>query len=298
MQRCELLAPGKINLYLEITGKRADGYHSVVMVLQSVALADRLVLERQDTIELHCDREELPTDASNLAVKAALLLQQHTGYRGGVRIEIQKAIPIGAGMAGGSADAAAVLVGLNQLWQLGLTTPELESLAAVLGSDVPFCLRGGTVLATGRGEQLSPLNELPNCPLVIVKPRGLSVSTAWAYQNYQATANQTTAAHAPLSAMLSAIAHQDFAEISRYLSNDLEPVVLATHAAVAAAKTMLKASQPTPLGVMMSGSGPTVFALCRDTAAAAQLLAQVDSDRYETWLTGTSAAGITLTAWA
>ncbi|NJK72517.1 MAG: 4-(cytidine 5'-diphospho)-2-C-methyl-D-erythritol kinase [Synechococcaceae cyanobacterium SM2_3_60] len=291
MQRCELLAPGKINLYLEITGKRADGYHSVVMVLQSVALADRLVLERQDTVELRCDRDELPTDARNLAIKAALLLQQHTGYHGGVRIEIQKAIPIGAGMAGGSADAAAVLVGLNQLWQLGLTIPELESLAADLGSDVPFCIRGGTVLAIGRGEQLSPLIGLPNCPLVIVKPRDLSVSTAWAYQNYQATA-----AHTPLSAMLSAIAHQDFAEIGRYLSNDLEPTVLAAQPEVAAAKSLLQAA--CPLGVMMSGSGPTVFALCANAAAAAQLYQQIDPDRFEAWLSETSAAGITLTAWA
>ncbi len=294
MQRCQLLAPGKINLYLEITGKRADGYHNVVMVLQSVALADRLTLERQNTIELHCDRDELPTDASNLAVKAALLLQHHTGYRGGVRIDIQKAIPIGAGMAGGSADAAAVLVGLNQLWQLGLTMPELETLAATLGSDVPFCIRGGTVLADGRGEQLSPLLGLPHWPLVIVKPRGLTVSTAWAYQSYAATAHQST--HAPLSAMLSAIAHQDFGEIGCYLTNDLEPPVLAAHPAVAEAKAMLQASQPQPLGVMMSGSGPTVFALCADPAAATQLYEQVDQSRFEAWLSTTSSAGITL--WA
>lgn len=148
MQACTLIARAKINLYLEILGSRPDGYSEVAMVLQSIHLADRLQLKsRPHGIHLTCDRPEVPADARNLAYQAAELLQKECHSAAGVEIHIEKHIPVAAGLAGGSADAAAVLVGLNQLWGLGLTVGELQSLAARLGSDIPFCIQGGN--ATG-----------------------------------------------------------------------------------------------------------------------------------------------------
>ena len=296
MQSCVLNAPGKINLYLEITGKRPDGYHSVVMVLQSVELSDRVRLDLRDAgIKLSCDRPDVPNDSSNLAYKAAALLQKHTMHKGGVAISIEKHIPVGAGMAGGSANAAAVLVGLNQLWNLGLTVGELQDLAAQLGSDIPFCLHGGTMLAIGRGEQLSPLPDLQPIAVLLGKHKDFSVSTAWAYQNYSAVANR---ARGPISPMLSAIAHQDPPGIARHLYNDLETVVFPFYPQVAQLKEILLNSRDTvgTLGSMMSGSGPTVFALLPDFEAAATLKSQLETTHPEIdfWLTRTSPAGISV----
>ncbi len=171
MQACTLIARAKINLYLEILGSRPDGYSEVAMVLQSIHLADRLQLKcRPHGIHLTCDRPEVPADARNLAYQAAELLQKECHSAAGVEIHIEKHIPVAAGLAGGSADAAAVLVGLNQLWGLGLTVGELQSLAARLGSDIPFCIQGGTQLATGRGEVLEPLADWEGIPVLWPSP--------------------------------------------------------------------------------------------------------------------------------
>jgi 4-diphosphocytidyl-2-C-methyl-D-erythritol kinase len=153
MQACTLIARAKINLYLEILGSRPDGYSEVAMVLQSIHLADRLQLKsRPHGIHLTCDRPEVPADARNLAYQAAELLQKECHSAAGVEIHIEKHIPVAAGLAGGSADAAAVLVGLNQLWGLGLTVGELQSLAARLGSDIPFCIQGERNWPPGAGK--------------------------------------------------------------------------------------------------------------------------------------------------
>ena len=191
MRSYTLIAPAKINLYLEIIGDRPDGYHELVMVLQSIDLADRLELHPNgtDEVRLQCHHPEVPLNQSNLAYKAAQLMRQEfpkvASNYGGVDITIDKRIPVAAGLAGGSADAAAVLVGLDLMWDLGLTQPELQTLAAKLGSDVPFCLSGGTAIATGRGEQLDPLKDLDNLWIVLAKYQNLTVSTAWAYQAYR-----------------------------------------------------------------------------------------------------------------
>ena len=293
MQSCVLNAPGKINLYLEITGDRPDGFHSVVMVLQSVELSDRVALTLQrEGITLTCDHPEVPNDSSNLACKAAALLKQHSGHEGGVDIAIEKRIPVGAGMAGGSTDAAAVLVGLNQLWNLGLTELELQELAAELGSDIPFCERGGTMLAIGRGEQLSPLPDLRSVAILLGKHRDLSVSTAWAYQNYQ---EQHVGQRGPISPLLSAIAHQDLEAIAQSLYNDLESVVLSEHDRVNALKTAICTAEGT-IGGMMSGSGPTVFGLfaSSDEAQSAQHDLAHLYPNIDFWVTATSAAGIAI----
>ena len=191
MRSYTLIAPAKINLYLEIIGDRADGYHELAMILQSIDLADQIQLHSIDseTIRVHCDHPQVPTDKSNLAYRAAELMaiqfpEAFSKY-GGVEITINKHIPVAAGLAGGSTNAAAVLVGIDLLWKLGLTQSELEELGATLGSDVPFCIAGGTAIATGRGEQLSPLPSLDTKYIVLAKYRSLEVSTAWAYKTYR-----------------------------------------------------------------------------------------------------------------
>ncbi|HEY9762831.1 MAG TPA: 4-(cytidine 5'-diphospho)-2-C-methyl-D-erythritol kinase, partial [Trichocoleus sp.] len=163
MRLYSLLAAAKINLYLEIIGDRPDGFHELVMVMQSVNLADRITVRSigTDQIRLRCNVPGVPTDETNLAYRAAALLVQHypsaMARQGGVEITLEKRIPVGAGLAGGSSNAAAVLVGLDLLWELGLTQNELQMLGAELGSDVPFSILGGTAIATGRGEKLDPL---------------------------------------------------------------------------------------------------------------------------------------------
>ena len=274
MHSYSLIAPAKINLYLEIIGDRPDGYHELAMLLQSIDLADRVDLRLNGTqaIRVHCDEPEVPLDKSNLAYKAAALMAEefseaYSRY-GGVEISIQKRIPIGAGLAGGSTDAAAVLVGLNLMWSLGLTQSELQELGGRLGSDVPFCIVGGTAIATGRGEQLSSLRSLDNLYAVLAKYRDLPVSTVWAYQTYRQQFQNT---YVPLNnlaerkqrvhsgSMVAAIAQQDGQRIGQLLHNDLEKVVLPAHPQVAELRDKL--GQLETLGVMMSGSGSTVFAL-------------------------------------
>ncbi|MEY2984343.1 MAG: 4-diphosphocytidyl-2-C-methyl-D-erythritol kinase, partial [Cyanobacteriota bacterium] len=177
MHSYTLRAPAKINLFLEILGNRPDGFHELVMILQSIALADELTVRAngREKIRLTCSDATLPNDASNLAYRAAQLMAEQfpAAYAqfGGVDIALTKNIPMAAGLAGGSADAAAVLVGLDLLWQLGLTRPELEDLAAQLGSDIPFCVGGGTAIATGRGEKLAPLPTVDGLWLVLAKHR-------------------------------------------------------------------------------------------------------------------------------
>lgn len=166
MQSYSLFAPAKINLHLEIIGDRTDGYHELVMIMQSVNLGDIIHLRANgtDEIRLFCQNPQVPLDDTNLAYKAVRLVQEKyptlSRNYGGIDITIEKNIPVAAGLAGGSSNAAAVLVGLNLMWNLGLTQPELKDLGALLGSDVPFCISGGTAIATGRGEQIEPLPDL------------------------------------------------------------------------------------------------------------------------------------------
>ena len=307
MQSYTLLAPAKINLLLEIVGDRPDGYHELVMVMQSVDLADVVTLKphRGDRIQVLCDHPDVPTDSSNLVYKAAQLLQQQYPGQGGVDIVIDKKIPIGAGLAGGSTDAAAVLVGLDMMWNLGLTQSELESYAAQLGSDIPFCIGGGTKLALGRGEELEPLADLDNLFAVLAKYESLSVSTPWAYQTYRQHFGESYArtpeAHeerrrsGPSVPLLKAL-KVDGQAIGDCLYNDLEKVVLKEHPEVLALKnSFLKQN---PLGAMMSGSGPTVFALTEHRSKAEAILdavqKEMDNSDLKLWVTQFSASGISV----
>jgi 4-diphosphocytidyl-2-C-methyl-D-erythritol kinase len=276
MRSLTLIAPAKINLYLEIIGDRPDGYHELSMILQSIELADQIDVRSADTqaIRVHCDHPQVPTDKSNLAYRAADLMAMQFpdtfAKYGGVEITVKKQIPVAAGLAGGSTNAAAVLVGIDLLWNLGLTQSELEELGATLGSDVPFCVAGGTAIVTGRGEQLSPLPSLDNLYVVLAKYRSLEVSTAWAYKTYRQQfgnsyirdtndlAARASAVHS--GGIVKAIFDQNAGEIAQKLHNDLERVVLPTYPQVLQLREVF-ANQEGVLGTMMSGSGPTVFAL-------------------------------------
>lgn len=289
MRSYSLLAPAKINLYLEILGSRPDGYHELAMILQSIDLADVIDIHANgtDNIRLHCDHPQVPLDQTNLAYRAAQLMidQFPNAFSkfGGVDIEIEKHIPVAAGLAGGSTDAAAVLVGLDLMWQLGLTQSELQELAAMLGSDIPFCISGGTAIATGRGEQLSPIPDLDNLHVVLAKYRSLAVSTPWAYQTYrqqystsyisdpQTLKERSARVHS--GDLVSAIAHKNTAKIGQYLHNDLERVVLPKYPQVQQLRQAFE--QAGVLGTMMSGSGPTVFALTESRSQAEQVQQQV-----------------------
>ena len=258
-------ANAKINLTLDILGKRTDGYHEVAMVMQEISLADTLRLERaQAGIHLRLDVPGLPADHRNLAWRAARLIMETYSLNDGVRIELQKRIPIAAGLAGGSADAAGVLRGMNELFGLGLSVEELCALGAQLGSDIPFCIMGGTMRATGRGEVLRRLPPLPECFVVLAKPP-ISVSTAWAYQNYDLLGAEK---HPDNEAIQKQIAAKDIKAVSRLLCNVLESVTIKKHKEIDGYKKLMDDNGA--MASMMSGSGPTVFALAdtEQTAAA------------------------------
>ncbi|MBC8121150.1 MAG: 4-(cytidine 5'-diphospho)-2-C-methyl-D-erythritol kinase [Gemmatimonadaceae bacterium] len=271
-----LRTAAKVNLFLEILAERPDGYHEVVMILQSLDLVDLVELVPARAISVVCTHPLVPTDRTNLVWQAAELLQQACGVADGVEIKLDKRIPVAAGLAGGSADAAAVLVGLNMLWQLGLTQKELQVLAARLGSDIPFCVSGGTALATGRGEVLSPLPVLDGLHLVLVKPRDLQVSTAWAYRTYRAGRSVSMPAKSNSANMVAAVTSRDAKRIASLLYNDLEAAVLPTHPEVARLRRQLL--EYGALGTLMSGSGPTVFGLTASRTAAEQLYTQICQD--------------------
>jgi 4-diphosphocytidyl-2-C-methyl-D-erythritol kinase len=280
----EINAFAKINLTLDILHKRSDGYHEVAMVMQAVSLADKVTVEESGDIQVSADIPGLPCDESNLAYKAAKLVQQIYGIKKGAKIALKKVIPMAAGLAGGSADAAAVLRALNKLWSLNLPMDELERLGAMLGSDVPFCLRGGTMLATGRGEILTPLSPLPECPIVLAKPR-ISVSTAWVYQHYNAG---RVPCHPDTEAMRRSLEQQDVHSVAHEMCNVLESVTIPQHPEIALLKQELLAEGA--IASMMSGSGPTVFGLMPDkkTAQAAATKLRLDNkDRVEVIVTKT-----------
>lgn len=259
----KLNAYAKINLTLDVLCKRTDGYHEVSMVMQSIDLADQVTLRAQDgNITVEVNIPALACDHTNLAYKAAALLQEKFQINKGVHITLEKNIPMAAGLAGGSANAAAVLQGLNLLWELGLSQQQLEELGAMLGSDIPFCLRGGTVLASGRGEVLTPLAPVPECYVVLAKP-DICVSTATTYKEY---CQENVCAHPNNDHVIDALRRQDMPAIIDGLCNVLESVTIKRHPIIADIKQhMLDFGA---MNSLMSGSGPTVFGLAPDEQSA------------------------------
>ncbi|MCA6610416.1 MULTISPECIES: 4-(cytidine 5'-diphospho)-2-C-methyl-D-erythritol kinase [Bacillus] len=249
-------APAKINLSLDVHGKRPDGYHEVEMVMTTIDLADRLELTELDKDEIRVSSHNrfVPDDQRNLAYQAAKLLKTRFGIQKGVSIVITKAIPVAAGLAGGSSDAAAALRGLNRLWKLNLTLDELAELGAEIGSDVSFCVHGGTALATGRGEKLKHIVTPPHCWVILAKPV-IGVSTAEVYRQYDASKVE----HPNVQRMIEAIEAKDYKEMCGSLGNVLESVTLKMYPEVDMIKRQMKRFGAD--AVLMSGSGPTVFGL-------------------------------------
>ena len=259
-----ILGRAKINLTLDILGLRDDGYHEIATVMQSLALADTLTLTRQENgITLTVDLPGLEADERNLAHRAAALIMNECGVRNGVHIAITKRIPVAAGLAGGSADAAAALRGMNELYELGLSDECLCDLGAKLGSDIPFSLMGGTVLATGRGEALQSLTDFPQTFVVLAKPP-VAVSTPWAYRSYDAHPPEY---HPDNAAFIEALVRGDRESCAQLISNVLEPVTEAAHPVIGDYRVRMLTHGA--ICAMMSGSGPTVFGLFADERTAA-----------------------------
>ncbi|WP_424163514.1 4-(cytidine 5'-diphospho)-2-C-methyl-D-erythritol kinase [Bacillus amyloliquefaciens] len=249
-------APAKINLSLDVTSKRPDGYHEVEMIMTTIDLADRIELTElpENVIRVASHNRFVPDDQRNLAYQAAKLLKERYQVKKGVSIMITKVIPVAAGLAGGSSDAAATLRGLNRLWDLKLSVEELAELGAEIGSDVSFCVYGGTALATGRGEKIRHISAPPHCWVVLAKPT-IGVSTAEVYRRL----NLQQVRHPDVQAMIDAIEEKNFQKVCGQLGNVLESVTLNLHPEVAMIKNQMKRFGAD--AVLMSGSGPTVFGL-------------------------------------
>ena len=253
-------AHAKINLTLDVLYKRADGYHQVEMIMQAIELADILNLDEKisSDISISSNMAHLPCDHRNLAYQAALLIKNTCQVKKGVHIFMEKNIPMSAGLAGGSTDAAGVLLGLNRLWNLKLSLQELEVLGAKLGSDVPFCLQSGTALATGRGEILESLSPLPTCHIVLAKPR-MGVSTAWVYGRYR---DNEALTHPDTRGVTRALEQGDLLGVASRLNNVLESVTMFEYPQIKKLKERM--IQYGAMASLMSGSGPTVFGLTPD----------------------------------
>ncbi|MEX3620403.1 4-(cytidine 5'-diphospho)-2-C-methyl-D-erythritol kinase [Paenibacillus glucanolyticus] len=260
-------APAKINLMLDVLHKRPDGFHEVEMVMTMIDLADRLEMSEQkrDTIIITSQAGYIPLDEKNLAFQAARLIKERYDVKKGVHIHLDKKIPVAAGLAGGSSDAAATLRGLNRLWELNIPQQELLALGAELGSDVPFCVTGGTALATGRGEVLTPIPNPPQCWVIVAKPP-INVSTAEVYGRLRSEQIQH---HPSAERMVEALTKGSFQLMCQSLGNVLEEVTLKMHPEVQQLKEgMLKLGAD---GALMSGSGPTVFGLVSKESKVARI---------------------------
>lgn len=259
-------APAKINLTLDVLYKRPDQYHEVEMIMTTVDLADRIGLEpRTDgQIKIISTDRFVPNDERNFAYQAAKLLKDTYGIAEGVSIKIDKEIPIAAGLAGGSSDAAATLRGLNEMWNLNLTMDELAEHGAKIGSDVSFCIYGGTALATGRGEKIKELPAPPTCWVVLAKPK-IGVSTADVYGGLKLEGIE----HPNTKQMIEAIEKQDYELVCKSLGNVLETVTFKLHPEVITIKEQIQRFGAD--AVLMSGSGPTVFGLVDSETRATRI---------------------------
>lgn len=254
----------KINLILNVLGKREDGYHEIESILQSISLADRIILSEEEDIYIECNHPQIPVDNSSLIYRTAQKILQKISPKRGVKIEIEKRIPVASGLAGGSANAATILRGINELYNLQLSASDLKEMGEELGMDVPFCLQNGTALAYHRGEKLISLAPIiPPLWIVLINP-GLEISTQWAYYHLQLGSEQKRRGN--IKSMLLAIKKGEPGEIARNLYNSFEELILKNYPEVKRIKDKLRDSGA--LGALMSGSGPSVFGIMPDKEEA------------------------------
>ena len=277
METLNLQAHAKINLFLDVLYQRPDGYHEIETVFQSIGLHDNLTLRRiEQGIKLHCTHPQVPADASNLAYRAAELILATSNTTEGVEITIDKNIPVAAGLGGGSADAAATLVGINELFGLAYERERLMQLGSRLGADVPFCILGGTAIGRGIGEILTPLSPFAGCHLVVANP-GFEVKTSWAYRSLNLSGGKKKRSATKIQQKISNflltkleknvnILGQEIQKVCNEFFNVFESTVIAEYPIIAELKKSLWDAGA--LGVLMSGSGPTVFAFVFDESHA------------------------------
>ncbi len=275
MDCIQLKAYGKINLSLDVTGKRQDGYHYVKMIMQTVGVYDQITIKKNNNqgISLKTNLGFLPSDKNNLAYKAARILMDEFNIENGISINLRKSIPVAAGMAGGSADAAAVLTGMNELFELGLPDEELMKRGVNLGADVPYCVMKGTALAEGIGEILTPLKPMPECFILIAKPH-ISVSTAFVYKNLKL---ESVKRHPDVDKVVSMIDAGDISGIAKNMGNILETVTIPAYPVIDELKKLMKDNGA--LNAMMSGSGPTVFGIYDDKEKAEKAYSLISKSR-------------------
>ena len=275
MDRVRRNAYGKINLGLDVVGRRPDGYHLVKMILQTVNLFDEVIVRRQDEgITVKTNKPYLPCDERNLAYKAARLMLDHFDLPGGVRIDIGKNIPVAAGMAGGSTDAAAVMQAIKTLYGLKTDAEEMDALAVKLGADVPFCLRRGTYLAEGIGEKLTKLPPMPHCFCLLVNP-GFGVSTKKVYEKIDEIKEPD---HPDIDRIIRGLERNSAEEVALSIGNILELAVLPDHPVIGEIKERMM--EYGALSAMMSGSGATVFGLYHDRKQRDEAFMAFEGDSY------------------
>lgn len=287
METISLYAYAKLNLALEVVGKRQDGYHNMDMLMQSVSLCDTLCLTKvEQGILLVCDQSDVPCGSDNIAFRVAEKFFSFTGTLGGVEINLKKQIPSQAGMAGGSADAAAVLHGLNTLYKTDLSLSQLCQIGVTLGADVPFCLTGGTAHVTGIGEKIEPVVSLPVCYFVIVKPKA-GISTAAAFQAIDCS---QTLQKVNVDAVLKAVNSKDVNKIALSMCNSFEQVTK-LHEVFDAKQNLIEAGA---LGALMSGSGSAVFGMFKDHEKAVKALENLKNIYEEAYLAEPVLSGVSI----
>ena len=277
-------AYAKINLGLDVLRRREDGYHEVKMIMQTVDIYDVLTFVKApaDVFRLSVDSAQIPDDDNNLVLKAARLLFTTAGIDAGVEVTLQKNIPVAAGMAGGSTDAAATLIGLNALYDLRFTTEQLQEIGVKLGADIPYCIMGGTALSQGIGEILRPLPAPPRAHLVIAKP-DLMISTKYVYENLHANSLMV---HPNIDGMIEALSNRDLIKMCSLMGNVLETVTEKENPIITQIKDLMKEQGAT--GALMSGSGPTVFSIFTEEEKARSCFQKIQEENLakQLFLTG------------
>lgn len=285
MESIRLKARAKINLGLDVLGKREDGYHEVRMIMQTIGIYDRIIINKipEDEIRIVSNLSFLPVNENNLIYKAAKLLKDKYNFAGGVEVNLNKFIPVAAGMAGGSTDAASTLFGINKLFDLGLSTKTMMELGVGIGADVPYCVMRGTALAEGIGEKLTRLKSVPHMWIVIAKP-SINVSTKLVYENFDMGGVST---HPDIDGIISAINEQNIEQIALRMGNVLETVTIPLYPVIQDIKNDMITHGA--YNAMMSGSGPTVFGIFPDeqTALNCQVYLKEKGDARTVYITET-----------
>lgn len=285
MESIRLKARAKINIGLDVLGKREDGYHEVRMIMQTIGIYDRIIINKipEDEIRIVSNLSFLPVNENNLIYKAAKLLKDKYNFAGGVEVNLNKFIPVAAGMAGGSTDAASTLFGINKLFDLGLSTKTMMELGVGIGADVPYCVMRGTALAEGIGEKLTRLKSVPHMWIVIAKP-SINVSTKLVYENLDMGGVST---HPDIDGIISAINEQNIEQIALRMGNVLETVTIPLYPVIQDIKNDMITHGA--YNAMMSGSGPTVFGIFPDeqTALNCQVYLKEKGDARTVYITET-----------